>query len=85
MKNRRKDSRQVGMTPAHEKLSWPGLTARDHLTRVVTRAVKEAKETRERKLWAETVIGRMLDYVTAEVAIKLIVREAKRRRIKSLE
>lgn len=34
-------------TRRQEKLPWPGLKAKDHLTRVVTRAVKEAWETRE--------------------------------------
>ena len=68
------------MEPEHEKLSWPGLRAKDHLSRVATRAVKEAKEKRENELWAESLIARVLDYVPPETAVKLILQETHRRR-----
>jgi hypothetical protein len=45
-----KRSRRVGTrkpTLECDKLPWPGLRARDHLTRVVTRIVKEMREDRE--------------------------------------
>jgi hypothetical protein len=36
--------------PRREKLSGPGLRAKDRLTRVVTRAVREAREARENEM-----------------------------------
>lgn len=68
------------MKPTHEKLPWPGLKAKDHLTRVVTRAVKEAREAGEREVWAEKQIARVLDHVLPEAAIRLVFREVSRRR-----
>ena len=70
---------RVSMKPTHEKLPWPGLKAKDRLSRVVTRAVKEAKETRELEAWAEKQIARMLDHVPPEAAMRLIFREVSRR------
>jgi len=66
---------QVGPKPTHEKLPWPGLKAKDHLTRVVTQAVKETKETRERNEWAEKHITLVLDHISPEVATRLFLRE----------
>jgi hypothetical protein len=66
--------------PAHEKLPWPGLKAKDHLSRVISRALKEAKDTRENEAWAEDQIAHVLDYVSPEAAIKLVLREARCRK-----
>ena len=41
----------------------PGLKAKDHLSRVITRAVKEAEERRENEAWAQNQIARVLNYV----------------------
>ena len=65
--------------PSHEKLPWPGLRAKDYLSRVITHSVKEAKESRETKLWAEAQIARVLKYVQPETAVELVFREARRR------
>jgi len=70
---------KVSMKPTHEKLPWPGLKAKDRLSRVVTREVKEAKETGERDVWAEEQIARVLDHVPPEVAMRLVFREISRR------
>ena len=67
-------------TPRHEKLSWPGLKSKDHLSRIVTRAVKEAKEARENEVWARSQIARLLDYVSPETAMRLVFCEARRRK-----
>jgi hypothetical protein len=67
------------MKPTHEKLPWPGLKAKDHLSRVVTRAVKEARETGEKEAWAEKQIARVLDHVPPEAAMRLVFREMSRR------
>jgi hypothetical protein len=80
MKKRKPHSHRARTTPRHGKLPWPGLKAKDHLSRVVTRAVKEAKETRENEQWAENQIGRVLDYVPTETAMRMLFREARRRR-----
>ena len=66
-----------------EILPWPGLKAKDLLTRVVTKAVKEAREDKLTEPWVEKQIARVLDYVPAETAIRLIRRETKRRKTKS--
>jgi len=63
----------------HEKLPWPGLRAEDRLSRIVTRAVKEAKEAREREVWAEEQIARVLDHIPPEAALKLVFQEMSRR------
>jgi hypothetical protein len=79
-KNRKARLRHVATKPTHEKLPWPGLKAKDHLSRVATQAVKEAKETRERETWAENQIARVLEYVPPDTALKLVFRELSRRR-----
>lgn len=71
---------RISAKPKHEKLPWPGLKAKDYLTRVITRRVKEAKETRESEAWAKDLIARVLEYVPAETALKLVYREARRPR-----
>jgi len=82
MRKKKRKSRlhEVSEKPIHDNLPWPGLKARDHLTRVVTRAVKDAKEARERSAWAEKQIARVLDNVPPQVAIRLIFRVMGRRR-----
>lgn len=67
------------MKPTHEKLRWPGLKAKDRLSRMVTRAVKEAKETGETEVWAEKQIARVLDHVPPGAVVRLIFREMSRR------
>jgi len=80
MKKRKAHLDRVSTKPKHEKLPWPGLKAKDHLSRVTTRAVKEAKETRENEVWAENLIARVLDYVPPETATRLLLQETYRRR-----
>jgi len=70
---------RVSAAPNHEKLPWPGLKAKDHLSRVVTRAVKEAKEEREIAVWAEKQIARVLDRVPQETAVGILFREISHR------
>jgi hypothetical protein len=70
---------EVSMKPTHDNLPWPGLKAKDHLSRVVTRAVKDAREARERDVWAEKQIARVLDNVPPRAAIRLVFREMSRR------
>lgn len=69
----------ISAAPKHEKLPWPGLKAKDHLSRAVTRAVKEAKEKAESEAWAENQIVRVLDHVSPEFAMRLVFRETNRR------
>lgn len=71
--------RRATNKPEHEKLTWPGLKAKDYFTRLVTRAVKEAKETREKEAWAENQIARVLDYVSAETAMRLLLQKVRGR------
>jgi len=71
---------RVSGKPKHEKLPWPGLSAKDYLSRVITRAVKEAKETGENEVWAENLIAKVLDYVPPETAARLLLQETYRRR-----
>jgi hypothetical protein len=78
-KNRESRLYKVSMKPTHDNLPWPGLKARDHLSRVVTRAVRDAKEARERDVWAEKQIARVLDNVPPRAAIGLVFREMSRR------
>jgi hypothetical protein len=80
MKKRKSHLRQIGAKPGHEKLTWPGLKAKDHLSRVITWVVKEAKETRENEEWAGNQIARVLDYVSPQTVIGLVFRETDRRR-----
>jgi hypothetical protein len=77
MKSIRRKARfsQASTRPTHEKLPWPGLKAKDHLSRVVTRAVKEAKEMREMEVWAGCTIATVLKYVPPETVIRLVFRE----------
>src|SRR5258706_12910527 len=79
MKKGKAHLERVSTKPKHEKLSWPGLKAKDHLSRVATRAVKEAKETRENEVWAESLIARILDYVPPETAMRSLFQETYRR------
>jgi hypothetical protein len=67
--------------PTHEKLPWPGLRAKDYLTRVVTQALKEAKEQRERIAWAEKHIALVLDHISPQIAVQLIFRETHARHV----
>jgi hypothetical protein len=76
---RKAKSYPISAAPKHEKLPWPGLKAKDHLSRVVTRAVKEAKEKTESEAWAENQIAQVLDHVSSEVVMRLVFRETKRR------
>jgi hypothetical protein len=72
--------RWVAAEPHHEILPWPGLKAADHLSRVVCRAIKEAKETRETETWAKELIACLLNHVTPERIARLVFREARRRK-----
>ena len=49
MKRKKRTAQQdrISAAPDHEKLPWPGLKAKDRLSRIATRAVKDAKEARE--------------------------------------
>jgi hypothetical protein len=78
-KRRKERSLQLSLKPMHEKLPWPGLKAGDRVSRIVTRAVKEAKEAREREVWAEEQIARVLDHIPPEAALKLVFHEMSRR------
>jgi hypothetical protein len=69
----------VTRMPDPERLSWPGLKAGDRLSRVVTAAVKEAREARDRELRAERRISRVLDSIPPERAMALFFREINRR------
>jgi hypothetical protein len=80
VKKRKPHSHRISGRPGNEKLTWPGLKAKDHLSRVITRAVKEAKEAKENKEWAENQIARVLDYVPPQTAMRLVFRETCRRR-----
>ena len=75
-KNRKK---RTSPAPGHRKLPWPGLKAKDHLSRVVTRAVKEAKEAEAALNWAKAQIDCLLDYVSAEAVLELLLCEMRRR------
>lgn len=67
------------MQPPREKLPWPGLKARDRLSRVATAAVKEMRESKEVESWAAGQIAHLLNYVSVERAIGMIFRESRRR------
>lgn len=79
-KIRKPHSDPAQATPKREKLSWPGLKSKDHLSRFVTRAVKQAREVRENEVWARSQVARLLDYVPPETALRLVFREARRRK-----
>jgi hypothetical protein len=72
-------SSRLNSEPKHTKLTWPGLRARDRLSRVITGWVKEQKEERENEDWARDQIARVLDWVPPETVMKLLYREARRR------
>ncbi len=78
-KKRTAQQYRISAAPNHEKLPWPGLKAKDLLSRVATRAVKEAKEARETVVWAEKQIARVLDHVPPETAVRILFREISRR------
>jgi hypothetical protein len=82
MKKRKSHVPHERTTPRREKLSWPGLKAKDHLTRVITRAVKEAREAREKEVWANKHVAQLLDYVSPETAVRHVLRETRRRGIR---
>jgi hypothetical protein len=79
-KKKKLQSCRLSMEPVYEKLSWPGLRAKDHLSRVVTRAVKEDKEVKERDLWAEKQIARILENVPPRTALRLFLLGMRRKR-----
>jgi hypothetical protein len=79
-KVRKPHSNRAQTTPKREKLPWPGLKSKDHLSRCVTRAVKKVREVEEKEVWARSQIARLLDYVPPETAMRLIFREARRRK-----
>ena len=78
-KKRTAQQYRISDEPNHEKLPWPGLKAKDLLSRVATRAVKEAKEARETVVWAERQIARVLDHVPPETAVRILFLEISRR------
>jgi hypothetical protein len=67
------------VAPTHQKLPWPGLKAHDRLSRVVTRAVKDAKEMRETETWAKQQIARVLDHLPPDAMIPIVCEEMRRR------
>jgi hypothetical protein len=67
MKKRKSHSHWTKTKLRPEKLSWPGLRAKDRLTRVVTRAVKEAREARENEMRAKHAMARF-----TKAALKLL-------------
>lgn len=79
-KKRTGQQHRISAAPDHEKLPWPGLKAKDLLSRIATVAVKEAKEAREAAVWAEKQIARVLDHIPAETAVGILFREISRRK-----
>lgn len=77
-KKRKSLSYKLSIEPSRKKLPWPGLKAKDRLSRIVTREVKEVMETRERDAWAEEQIAKVLDHVPLETALRLVFREMSR-------
>jgi hypothetical protein len=69
----------VSRAPRREKLPWPGLKARDRLSRIVTAALKDAREAKHAELWAVHQIARVLDSIPPEKAMALFFREISRR------
>jgi hypothetical protein len=72
MKKRKSHLHRTTKKPRPEKLSWPGLRAKDRLTRVVTRAVKEAREARENEIQVEHAMARF-----RKAALKLLKSRAR--------
>lgn len=66
--------------PKHEKLPWPGLKNKNYLTRIITQAVKEAKETRENEVWARKQLARIRRYIPRSVFIRLVRKELQKKR-----
>jgi hypothetical protein len=79
MKRKKSQSNKVSARPTYDNLPWPGLRAKDRMSRVITRAVKDAKIASERDEWAREQIARILDIVPPRHAMRLIVRELRRR------
>lgn len=77
---KRQMSFEVSDEPEHEKLPWSGLKAKDHLSRVVTRAVRTMRERKSTERWAEKQLSRILDYISSDTALVLLFREVRRRR-----
>ena len=69
----------IGVARRHQKLPWPGLKAHDRLSRVVTRAVKDAKERRETETWARRQMARVLDHIPPDAVIGMVCEEMRRR------
>lgn len=65
---------------AHENLPWPGLKARDRLSRVITKVVKEAREAKERERWAMDRTREILNVVSPTILTRLVLSEIVRRR-----
>jgi hypothetical protein len=63
--------------PRHEKLPWPGLKDKNPLTRLVTRVEKQRRKARVNELWAQKLIARILEHVSGETAMRLVIREAR--------
>lgn len=72
---------KISKRPTCEKLPWPGLKAKDHLSRVVTREVKKQREAKEAAAWAEIQIARVIDFVPPDIVLRLVLRELSRRRL----
>ena len=68
----------VSRGPRYERLPWPGLKSKDHICRLVTRAVKAAKESRETETWARQQMGKILEHVSVPDAMRLLVKVAQR-------
>jgi hypothetical protein len=71
--------RLVSKVPRKEKLPWLGLKAVDRLSRIVTAAVKEAREAKYGELRAKYQIAQVLDSIPAERAMALFLLEISRR------
>jgi hypothetical protein len=80
MKKNTQQLKRLSPRPRHTKLPWSGLRAKDHLSRVVTQKVKEARELEETELWATAQISRVLKYISAEMVIEIVLRETRPRR-----
>ena len=79
-KTKKVRSYRVSPKPIHQKLPWPGLRAKDHLSRVITRFLKETREAKETEAWAQEQFARVLDHLPSEPAMVLLFREMRRRR-----
>jgi hypothetical protein len=77
MKKAKSQRRPTLTRPKHEKLPWPGLKDKNHLMRVVTRVEKQRRKIRTDEIWAQKQIARVLQYVSGETAMRLLIREAR--------